>query len=334
MLNRRTVLTAGLYSLAALHLPAPAAAATTRPGQARRAGAADVERIRAMTAQFARADDMFGGGHARTAVASYLVTEVTPLLHGTTGRARPALFTAASQLAYLAAFMANDDCRAGLAQRYYIQAVRLADEAGDPVARATVLRGLAVQAVELGHPDRAVDLADAAAAALGDRCPLRVRAWISGMRAKAYAATGDNRAALDALRRAEADVERAESPPESQWTGAYRRASLEHDTGGTLAALDDLAEAERHLAGSIAARVGGERRSKVLVGSRLARVQLSRRHPEEAAATVLGMRADLALVSSARVAGELAALRADWAGARSASPQVEEADRLIAAVTR
>ncbi|WP_433498552.1 hypothetical protein ACQP1K_27320 [Sphaerimonospora sp. CA-214678] len=43
------------------------------------------------------------------------------------------------------------------------------------------------QAVELGHPDRAVDLVDAASAALGGRYPLRVP-WMNDMRAKAYAA--------------------------------------------------------------------------------------------------------------------------------------------------
>ncbi|KAA9380141.1 hypothetical protein F5972_08275 [Microbispora cellulosiformans] len=333
MLNRRTVLTAGLYTLAALNLP-PTPAAAARAGQPRRAGGGDVERIRAMTAQFADADSLFGGGHARTAVASYLVAEVTPLLHGTTGAARPALFTAASQLAYLAGFMANDACMAGLAQRYYIQAVRLADEAGDPVAKATALRGLALQAVEIGHPDRAVHLAEAAAAALDDSCPPRVRAWMNGMRANAYAAGGDTRAAIAALTQAEGQVERAESPPESQWTGAYRRASLEHDTGTTLAALSDLATGERHMVDSIRVRRGGERRSRVLITSRLAGMQLRQRRVDEAAATVLGMRADLPLVSSARVAKELSALRAGWTGARSPGSRVEEADRLIASVTR
>ncbi|MGH3926137.1 MAG: hypothetical protein ACRDTT_25300 [Pseudonocardiaceae bacterium] len=35
----------------------------------------------------------------------------------------------------------------GLGQKYYIQAVRLADEADDPLMRATVLRSLTVQAI-------------------------------------------------------------------------------------------------------------------------------------------------------------------------------------------
>ncbi|WP_231331999.1 hypothetical protein [Actinomadura graeca] len=54
---------------------------------------------------------------------------MAPLLRGTSGAARPALFVAAAELSYLAGYMAADALRTGLAQRYYIQAGRLADEA-------------------------------------------------------------------------------------------------------------------------------------------------------------------------------------------------------------
>lgn len=299
MLNRRSLLSAGLYSLAALNLPTDPHTITARSGQARRAGAADVERIRMMSGQFATADDLFGGGHARSTVLAYLIHEVAPLLHGTTGRARPELFTAASQMTYLAAFMAFDaGDSAGLAQKYYIQAVRLADEAGDPTAKATALRGLSAQAIELGHPVRTVDLAEEAVSALRGKCSVRVRAWMVGMCADAHAANGNTTAALNALRQAEADVERADSVPESQWTGAYRRASLEHQTGTTLAQLADLPAAEEHLINSVHARRNIERRSRVLIAARLAGVQLRQRRPDVAAATVLELRDDLPLVAS------------------------------------
>ncbi len=209
MLNRRTMLTGGLYSLAALTLPEPLTL-TVRHGEPRRAGLGDAARIREMTSHFARTDYLFGGGHARVAMAAYLVHEVVPLLHGSTGRARPALFGAASQMAYLAGFMAHDDGKPGLAQRYYVQAVRLADEAADHVAKATALRGMSLQAVELGHPARGVDLAEAATAALPTGSPPRVRAWMVGMRAQAHAAAGNGSDALAALRDAEAIVERAD----------------------------------------------------------------------------------------------------------------------------
>jgi hypothetical protein len=328
MLNRRSLLTTGLYSLAALNLPAEPYRIATRTGQSRRGGASDVVRIRTMSKQFATADALYGGGHARTALLAYLVHEVSPLLHGSTGRARPELFTAASQMTYLAAFMSSDAGSAGLAQRYYIQAVRLADEAGDPTAKATALRGLAVQAVELGHPAAAVDLAEAAASTLRSGCPARTRAWMAGMRADAHAAHGNVQAAHTALRQAEADLERADSVPASQWTGAYCRSALEHQTGFALAHLCDLPAAERHLLNSVQARSVSERRSLTLITARLASVQLRMRRPDRAATTILELRDDLPLLTSARISAELAKLREGWIHART-NTTVNAADKLI-----
>jgi hypothetical protein len=136
-----------------------------------------VTRIRDTTRCFADIDDTCGGGHGRSAVAAYLLTEVTPLLQVTTGKARPDLFRAASELAYLAGYMAADGGAAGLGQRYFIEAIRLADEAGDPLVRATALRSMAVLAIELGHPTQAVDLAEAAVASVRGGCPARTQAW-------------------------------------------------------------------------------------------------------------------------------------------------------------
>ncbi|RCG17803.1 hypothetical protein DQ384_39550 [Sphaerisporangium album] len=333
MLNRRTALTTGLYSLAALAVPASHPPPGTRQGGSQRAGAGDVDRIREMTRRMSDADDLYGGGHARAAVAAYLTRDVAPLLRGSTGRTRPALFTAAAELAYLAGWMAADAGAAGLAQRYYVQAVRLGEEAGDPLVRSTALRSMAVQAVELGHAAEGLALADAAASGLRQRCPLRTRAWVTGMQAEANAAVGNHRQALALLRVAEQELERADSLPESAWTGNYRRESFEHQTGLTLTALADLPAAEEHLALSANSRRTIERRSRALIGVRLAHLQARRGHTETSAQTVLGLREDLAAVSSARVAGHLRVLRAAWQPCR-ANPVVGGADRLAAGLLR
>ncbi len=152
MLNRRSALGSGLYSLAALTVPTSPQRLLSRSGPAHRGGPGDVARIRETTRRFADIDDLYGGGHARTAVAAYLVNDVTPLLRGTTGQARPVLFQAASQLAYLAGWMAVDGGANGLGQRYYIQAMRLADEAGDPLMRATALTDRASHRTRPPHP--------------------------------------------------------------------------------------------------------------------------------------------------------------------------------------
>lgn len=330
MLNRRTALTAGLYSLAAASLPAQPQHAGARTATVRRGGTGDVDRIRQTTRAFSDLDDLYGGGHARTAVAAYLTAEVAPLLRGTTGRARPGLFVAAAELSYLAGWMAADTLHTGLAQRYYIQAVRLAEEAADAVMRATALRSLAVQAVELGHNRAARDLADAAAAGVKNGSPARTRAWITGMCAEALAAADHDRHRAHALlRTAERELERADSRPEAEWVGNYRRESFAHQVGLTLTQLGDLPGAETYYADSVGSRRPIERRTRVLIGARLAHVQLRQRRPDDAARTLLNLSGDLNGVSSQRVRRTLTQIRSGWAPHRH-SPLVNEADQLLA----
>lgn len=313
MLDRRTALTAGLYSLAAAAIPERLQPITSRTGPAISAGTSDVDRIRRMTSTFEEMDDEYGGGHGRAIVAAYLTRAVAPLLRGTTGRARPALFTAAAEMTYLLGWMAADDLKAGLAQRYYVQAARLAHEAGNPLMRSTVLRSLSVQAIELGHNTNGLALAEAASDGIRSGCPLRKRAWITGMCAEALAATGyDNTGARRLLHKAEADLERADSLPANEWTGNYRRESYEHQVGLTLAQMRDYEGANEHYAISVASRRPNERRTRALIGAELAHVQIRQRHPDHAARTLLNLRDDLTAVSSGRLARALRGIRDAW----------------------
>ncbi len=311
MLDRRSALVSGLYSLAALTVPATEERILSRSGSARRGGPGDVARIRETTLRFCDIDDLYGGGHARSAVVAYLVNDVAPLLRGTTGRARPDLFRAASQLTYLAGWMAVDGGANGLGQKYYIQAMRLADEAGDPLMRATVLRSLTVQAIELDHLAQALDLAEAAIASLRAGCPIRTRAWITGIHAEALAAVDNGWDARQALRRAERDLERADSRPDGDWTGNYRRESLDHQAGMILTRLGDLGHAETHLSASAGSRRTIERRSRALIGARLASVQHRRGRRDAALQTLTQIADDVVGVASARVRRELRALPPD-----------------------
>ena len=327
MLNRRTA----LYTLAAATLPAAIPTVPARPGPARRAGAADIERIRQTTRVFGDLDDRFGGGHARTAAAAYLTHEVVPLLQGTTGRARPELFSAAASLACLLGWMAADDLRTGLSQRYYIQAAKLAEEAGDPIVQSGVYRSLAVQAIELGHRKQAAALAEAARDGLRGGAPARTRAWVVGMCAET-SAPFDRRRAVRLLSAAEADLERADSVPEVEITGNYRRESYEHQTGLMLSQMGDHTGAEKHYALSVAARRPVERRTKALIVARVATAQMRQHRPDDAARTILDAAPDLAGISSARVHRHLAVLRAGWQRHRTAVPEVADADRALSSL--
>ncbi|WP_219671134.1 hypothetical protein [Streptomyces bambusae] len=70
------------------------------------------------------------------------------------------LFATTSELTHLAGWMANDEGKDGLAQRYYVHAFKIAAEAGQNEAAATALGGLADQAVDLGHLAAGLRLAE------------------------------------------------------------------------------------------------------------------------------------------------------------------------------
>lgn len=97
-----------------------------------RVGMPDVEAVRATTEALKDLDHRFGSGHVRPVVVHYLNSVVSGLIGGSyrepVGRA---LFASVARLTELAGYMAVDTGQPGLAQRYYIQALRLAQAAGD-----------------------------------------------------------------------------------------------------------------------------------------------------------------------------------------------------------
>jgi transcriptional regulator with XRE-family HTH domain len=88
-------------------------------------GRGDLETVREMTSSFSRVDQRHGGGHARTALVQYLTCDVASYLRGnyTDDRVRRDMFSAASELAYLAGWMAFDNAEHSIAQHYFSIAV-------------------------------------------------------------------------------------------------------------------------------------------------------------------------------------------------------------------
>src|SRR3954453_17687802 len=77
------------------------------------------------------------------------------------------LFAAASDLTRLAGWTSYDIAAHGLAQRYFVQALRLAQAAGGRPAGSYVLVTMRRQAVYLGHGREAVQLARVAQQGVG-----------------------------------------------------------------------------------------------------------------------------------------------------------------------
>lgn len=178
--------------------------------------------------------------------------------------------------------MAVDEGLHGLAQEYYVKALELAGAAEDHLTFCTTLRGMSVQAVDLGHGREAMRLADAAASASPQAGP-RMRAFLAGQQAHAAAQVGNRHGAVLYLKEAERAMEKAES--RERTFGSYDPSALyyhisrvSHELGDVSGAVAAMAESDR-LCHEV------YRRSRVKKRATLAEYQLQVGHLEAACAT-------------------------------------------------
>jgi hypothetical protein len=159
------------------------------------------------------------GGRARPTVVRYLYDEVGPLLRDgrysdSVGRE---LFAAAAELTRLAGWMADDLELHGLAQRYLIQALRLAREADDYALGGEILAGMSHQAVYVGRADDALDLAWAAHDSAAKAAAPALMSESLIMQAHALAVSKDSVACGRALNAAELAFERSDAAGTPPW---------------------------------------------------------------------------------------------------------------------
>ncbi|MER6361654.1 tetratricopeptide repeat protein [Kitasatospora sp. NPDC001527] len=281
--SRRGVLGAGLYSIA-LTVPGwPDVVGRferLRTDPHSRIGMGEVESVIAMTERISEIDDQFGGRTARPMAAAFMVNNIVPYLRATASAGvRRAMLSAAADHLYLTGYMAVDERLDTLGQRYYTKALELALAAGDHLIYCTTLRGMSVQAVELGHGSQAVRLAEAASTASPQAGP-RMRAFLAGQQAHALARTGDRTGALTMLRAAEVAMERAESRAKAH--GSYDPASLAYHVAQVNHELGDREGAIRALQRSERVRPAVYRRARVRHRAMLAEWQVEVGRLEEA----------------------------------------------------
>ncbi|MEU2393204.1 tetratricopeptide repeat protein [Streptomyces sp. NPDC007369] len=284
--SRRSVLGVGLFAVA-LTVPnwhdVVGRMEAVQKGEARRIGMSDVQSVVAMTERLSDIDDQFGGRTARPMAAAYLVNTVAPYLSADApDKVRKAMMAAASDLSYLTGYMAVDEGVHGMAQRYYLKALELAGASEDHLTYCTTLRGMSVQAVDLGHGAEALRLADAAAAASPHAGP-RMRAFLTGQQAHAAAQEGNRRMALQRMKEAEVAMDKAES--QYKTFGSYNPSSLAYHVGQVRYELGDVAGSVESLKESDRLRPGTFRRTGIRYLSMLAERQLEVGHLEVACET-------------------------------------------------
>jgi hypothetical protein len=104
-------------------------------------------RIRTTLRHLADLDFRFGGGHTKGMLLFYWKNEILPLLQQKhPERTRRELFAAAADAAEVLGWSAYDAGNHGLAQRYFAQGLRLADEAQDGLMGGQLLANLSHQA--------------------------------------------------------------------------------------------------------------------------------------------------------------------------------------------
>ncbi|MEV0616573.1 hypothetical protein AB0I81_24875 [Nonomuraea sp. NPDC050404] len=273
------------------------------PAGSVRVGRKDVESAEEMLRLFTGADAAGGAGHVRTALGLYLANAIAPSLAAATREIRAELMSVAARLAYLCGVMCRDDELHGFAQQYYLIALRLAARAGESGVRARVLTSMSVQAVALGHHDRALALARASVATAAGELPPEECARLLGQRAVAHAAAGDRQGALADMAAAQAGLKRAGDPSRTAAAAlAYRR-------GVMLALLGDTPKAITQLEISVRHSPATERHSRAITLSHIAGLQLRHGYLKEAIATWHRFLDDYPAINSGRARTALAHLQ-------------------------
>lgn len=256
----------------------------------RRVGAGDIAGIRNTTEMFDQLDGQHGGGHARRSLIEFLRTNLASLLRGSyTDEIGRELFKAASQATLLGAWMSYDAGLHGLAQRYFIQSLKLAETTGDRLLGAGVLDAMSHQATFLGKYREAANLARAArmgTATVGSHC---AAAHFAAMEARALARLGDTSGCDRALSEAVREFERRnpEDDP-ADWFAYFNESELAAELGHCNRDLGRPVDASAYAAQSLGPVESGYARSDFFVTMVLADAYLDQGEPEEACRTALG----------------------------------------------
>ncbi|MFF3995181.1 sporulation protein [Streptomyces cyaneofuscatus] len=201
--------------------PGPESVADASP---LRVGHSDVMKLREAAQDARRWDSKYGGGDWRSSmVPECLRVDAAPLLLGSyTDEVGRALFGASAELTRLAGWMAFDTGQQEAAQRYYIQALRLARAAADVPLGGYVLASMSLQATYRGFADEGVDLAQAAVERNRGLATARTMSFFRLVEARAHAKAGDAPAAGAALKGAESWLERSRAgDADPSWLGFY-----------------------------------------------------------------------------------------------------------------
>ncbi|WP_327297518.1 MULTISPECIES: hypothetical protein [unclassified Streptomyces] len=329
--SRRSLLAATVFSAAlsvpAFAFPAQGADQPVTPGKRTvRVGASQVQSIRTMTDRIADILDELGAGHAMPMASAFLVNTVGPWLQAqATESVRKEMLAAASDLTYLTGWMAMYEKAHGLGQRYYVQALGLAREAEDRVTYSRTLRGMSLQASNLRHGPKALELANSAAEAAPSGGP-RLVAFLRGQQAHSASMVGLKDQAHTRLREAEEALSKADNRRNA--IGGYDQTAYLFHVSHVLYEEQDFEGSIKTLKQSIRLQPKQERQGRVHAYAVLAQRQLRLGHLEAACESWSRFLDEYEHVSTNRGDGHFRTMRTELRRHSTARPVRELADRI------
>ncbi|WP_342435264.1 transcriptional regulator [Pseudofrankia saprophytica] len=276
--------------------------------------------IREVTASFRKLDARLGSREIRSHAVTFLHDRLRAVKNGPTSAD---LCGAFGDLAQFSGWLSQECEHQALAQRYYIQALGLAEHAGDAMLAGRVLAAMSDQTAWLGHPRQSLALAITALDRAGPAATPLVAAMLHDKHAWALARTGDEGGCMAALRELEKAVSRATPGDGPVWASHYNAGDVAECQGHCLRLLGRPAQAERSLVESRALQDPARVRSRAYGEADLALAFLQRPAPDlegalEAAYHAVTLASGL---SSARITAKLRELDNAFAEHRTLATQ-------------
>lgn len=242
------------------------AAQAGEAGRGQHVGASDVEAVREATKMLRGLDHRFGAGHVRSMVVHYLDGVVADLLAGWySHRVGRELFAAAAELTELAGYMAVDAGRHGLAQRYYIQALRLAQAADDRAYGGYVLAaGMSHLAGHLGSPHEIAQLARAAQEGARGKVSATTSAMFFAAEARGHAVVGDEVSCTAAMSRAGKAMAKSKPEDDPVWISHFTPAYLADEFAHCYRDLGKPRQSREHAESALAGHAEAHVRRRAL----------------------------------------------------------------------
>jgi DNA-binding XRE family transcriptional regulator/tetratricopeptide (TPR) repeat protein len=210
----------------------------------RRISAGMVHQLTAMIAELRKMDDIAGGGSVLT-LAQQEFNWVAGLLDQATydGQTGRALLVVLAELGQFCGWSAYDAGHHGLAQRFYIAALRAAHSADDRPLGAHVLASMANQAARHGQPAEAVTLIETALAGTRGRQTPALLAQLHMRHAYAFARLRDSSACTTAISKARTQVEQLKPDDDPPWLYWVNLPGIMVNTGDCLLRIDRFDQA-------------------------------------------------------------------------------------------